>query len=103
MTCRDLVRDLGRSLPIDSNTLFDIATSFTSGEEALGAIFDGKKSKCAEDADAEGSKSKDSAKKQKQGKKGKKPQHGARVKERSEDDDEALVVDPAHKGPRNPP
>jgi hypothetical protein len=42
-TCRDLVRELGRSPPADSNELFDIATSFASGEEAVGAIFDGKK------------------------------------------------------------
>jgi hypothetical protein len=44
-TCRDLVRELGRSPPADSNELFDIATSFASGEEAVGAIFDGKKGK----------------------------------------------------------
>jgi hypothetical protein len=42
-TCRDLVRELGRSPPIDSNELFDIATSFASGDEAVGAIFDGKR------------------------------------------------------------
>jgi hypothetical protein len=35
-TCRDLVRELGRSPPADSNELFDIATSFASGEEAGG-------------------------------------------------------------------
>jgi hypothetical protein len=35
-TCRDLVRELGRSPPADSNELFDIATSFASGEEAVG-------------------------------------------------------------------
>jgi hypothetical protein len=35
-TCRDLVRELGRSPPINSNELFDIATSFASGEEAVG-------------------------------------------------------------------
>jgi hypothetical protein len=35
-TCRDLVRELGRSPPVDSNKLFDIATSFASGEEAVG-------------------------------------------------------------------
>jgi hypothetical protein len=38
-TCRDLVRELGRSPPVDSNELFDIATSFASGEEVVGAIF----------------------------------------------------------------
>jgi hypothetical protein len=35
-TCRDLVCELGRSPPVDSNELFDIATSFASGEEAVG-------------------------------------------------------------------
>jgi hypothetical protein len=58
-TCRDLVRELGRSPPVDSNELFDIATSFVSGEEAEGAIFDGKKGKHVDDAPAEGSKSKE--------------------------------------------
>jgi hypothetical protein len=32
-TCRDLVCELGRSPPVDSNDLFDIATSFASGDE----------------------------------------------------------------------
>jgi hypothetical protein len=58
-TCRDLVRELGRSPPADSNELFDIATSFASGEEAVGAIFDGKKGKRSDDAPAEGSKSRE--------------------------------------------
>jgi hypothetical protein len=44
-TCQDLMRKLGRSPPVDSNELFDIATSFASGEEAVGAIFNGKKGK----------------------------------------------------------
>jgi hypothetical protein len=57
-TCRDLVCELGRSPPADSNELFDIATSFASGEEAVGAIFEGKKGKRVDDAPAEGSKSK---------------------------------------------
>jgi hypothetical protein len=72
-TCRDLVRELGRSPPVDSNELFDIATSFASGEEAVGAIFDGKKGKRTDDAPAEGSKSKELHRKDKRGKKGKKP------------------------------
>jgi hypothetical protein len=49
-TYRDLVRELGRSPPVDSNELFDIATSFTSDEEVVGAIFDGKKGKRVDDA-----------------------------------------------------
>jgi hypothetical protein len=48
-TCRDLVRELGRSPPANSNELFDIATSFASGEEAVWAIFDGKSVEHAEE------------------------------------------------------
>jgi hypothetical protein len=55
----DLVHELGRSPLIDSYELFDIATSFASGEEAVGAIFDGNKGKRVDDAPAEGSKSKE--------------------------------------------
>jgi hypothetical protein len=69
--CRDLVRELGRSPPVDSNELFDIATSFASGEEAVEAIFDGKKGKRVDDAPAEGSKSKEPQQKNNQSKKGK--------------------------------
>jgi hypothetical protein len=72
-TCRDLVRKLGRIPPVDSNEQFDIATSFASGEELVGAIFDGKKGKRVGDAPAEGSKSKEPQQKHKRGKKGKKP------------------------------
>jgi hypothetical protein len=72
-TCRDLVRELGRSPPVDSNELFDIATSFASGEEAVRAIFDGKKGKRVDDTPAEGSKTKEPQQKHKLGKKGKKP------------------------------
>jgi hypothetical protein len=59
ITCRDLVRELGRSLPVDLNELFDIATSFASGEEAVEAIFDGKIGNHVDDVPAEGSKSKE--------------------------------------------
>jgi hypothetical protein len=102
-TCRDLVRELGRSPPVDSNELFDIATSFASGEEAVGAIFDGKKGKRVDDAPAEGSKSKDPQQKHKRGKKGKKPRREACEQGRDADADEALVVDPARRGPRATP
>jgi hypothetical protein len=77
-TCRYLVRELRRSPPVELNELCDIATSFASGEEAVGAIFDGKKGKCVDDAPAEGSKSKDPQQKHKWGKKGKKPRREAR-------------------------
>jgi hypothetical protein len=102
-TCWDLVRELGRSSPVDSNELFDIATSFASGEEAVGAIFDGKKRKCADDAPTEASKSKEPPQKHKWGKKGKKPRCEARTPECDNDGDEALVVDPARRVPRAAP
>jgi hypothetical protein len=102
-TCQDLVRELGRSPPVDSNELFDIATSFASGEEAVGAIFDGKKGKCVDDAAAEGSKSKEPRQKNKMGKKGKKPHREAREQGHDDDDGEALAVDPARRGPRPDP
>jgi hypothetical protein len=102
-TCRDLVRELGRSPPVDSNELFDITTSFSSSEEAVGAIFDGKKGKHVDDAPTEGSKYKDPQQKHKWGKKGKKPRREARAQGRVDDGDEALAVDPAQKGPRATP
>jgi hypothetical protein len=94
-TCRDLVRELGRSPPVESNELFDIATSFASGEEAVGAIKDGKKGKRVDDVPAEGSKSRDPQQKHKRAKKGKKPRREAREQGRDDGGDEALDVDPA--------
>jgi hypothetical protein len=102
-TYRDLVRELGRSPPVDSNELFDIATSFASGEEAVGAIFDGKKGRRVDDAPAEDSKSKEPQQKHKRGKKGKKPRREAREQGRDDDEDEALIVDPARQGPQVAP
>jgi hypothetical protein len=58
-TYRDLMRELRRSPLVDSNELFDIATSFASGEEAVGGIFDGKKGKRVDDTPVERSKSKE--------------------------------------------
>jgi hypothetical protein len=102
-TRQDLVRELGRSPPANLNELFDIATSFASGEEAVGAIFDGKKGKRMDDAPAEGSKSKEPHQKNKRGKKGKKPRREAREQGCDDDGDEALAVDPARRGPRLAP
>jgi hypothetical protein len=103
MTCWDLVRKLWRSSPIDSNELFDTATNFASGEEAVGAIFDGKKGKRMDDTPAEGSKSKEPQQKHKRGKKGKKLRREARAQGHEDDGDEALAVDPARRGPRAAP
>jgi hypothetical protein len=38
-TCKELVRELGRSTHITTNGLMDIITNFATGEEAVGAIF----------------------------------------------------------------
>jgi hypothetical protein len=78
-TCRDIVRELRQSPLVDSNELFDITTSFAYGEEAVGAVFDGKKGKRVDDAPVEGSKSKEPQQKHKRGKKGNKPRHEARA------------------------
>jgi hypothetical protein len=67
-TCQDLVCELGHSPPVESNELFDIANSFASGEEAVGAIFDGKKGKRVDDTPAEGSESKEPQQNHKRGK-----------------------------------
>jgi hypothetical protein len=72
-TCWDLVCELGWSSPVDSNELFDIATSFASGEEAVGAILDGKKGKRVDYAPAEGSKSKEPQQKHKRARRAKSP------------------------------
>jgi hypothetical protein len=64
-TYRHLVRELGRSPQVDSNELFDIATSFASGEETVGAIFDGKEGKRVDNTPAEGSKSQEPQQKHK--------------------------------------
>jgi hypothetical protein len=95
--------ELGRSLATDSNEVFDIATSFASGEEAVGAIFDTKKGKRVDDAPAESSKSKEPQQQHKRGKKGKKLRHKAHVQGRDDDGDEALAIDPARKSPRAAP
>jgi hypothetical protein len=102
-TCRDLVHELGQSLPVDSNELFDIATSFASGEEAVGGIFDGKKGKRMDDVPTKSSKSKDPLQKHKHDKKGKKLRRKAHTHGRDNDEDKVLAVDPARKGPRAAP
>jgi hypothetical protein len=96
------VRELGHSPPVDSNELFDIATSFASGEEAVGVIFDGK-GKHVDDTPAEGSKSKEPRQKNKRGKKGKKSHREACEQGHDDDDGEALAIDPARRGPRPAP
>ena len=52
------MHELARSRPANTNELFDAATNYAAGEEAVGAIFDDKPNKHKEDAPAEGSNAK---------------------------------------------
>ena len=80
-TCRNLVHELARSRPANTNELFDAATNYATGEKAVGAIFDDKPNKRKEDAPAEGGNAKINApaKKQKWGRKEKKQTHQSSV------------------------
>ena len=101
-TYRNLVHELARSRPANTNELFDAATNYAAGEEAVGAIFDDKPNKCKEDASAEGGNAKINApaKKQKRGRKGKKQAPPIqRGPGQAEDSDEAFVAAPDRKGP----
>nr|CAB3505081.1 unnamed protein product [Digitaria exilis] len=86
---------------LESTTCYSlVASKYASGEEAANAIFNDKKGKRPKEASAEDDKAKGPSKKRKHGKKGKKlrtPRGAGDV------EDEALAVDPNHKGPRGPP
>jgi hypothetical protein len=41
-TCKELVHEIGRHTPRTTKELLDIATNFASGDEAVGAIFQGR-------------------------------------------------------------
>jgi hypothetical protein len=100
-TYRDLVCELGRSPPVDSNELFDIATSFASGEE-VGAIFDGKKGKHVDDTARRAASPRSPSRSTRGARKAR--NHDARCAQGHDDDgDEALAVDPPRKGPRVAP
>ena len=99
-TCRNLVHELARSRPANTNELFDAATNYAAGEEAVGAIFDDKPNKRKEDAPGP-PKINAPAKKQKRGRKGKKQAPPIqRGPGQAEDSEEAFVAAPDRKGPR---
>ena len=86
--------------------MFDAATNYTTGEEAVGAIFDDKPNKRKEDAPAEGSNPKFNtpAKKQKRWRKDKKQVPlNQRGSGQAEDSEEAFAAAPVRHGPRGPP
>ena len=80
-TCRNLEHELARSRLARTNELFDAATNYAAGVEAVGAIFDDKPNKRKEDAPAEGGNAKINApaKKQKRGRKGRSRPHQTSV------------------------
>ena len=51
-TCKELVHELERKTPTSTSQLLDIATNFTSREEAVGAIFSDGKAKEKEKEEA---------------------------------------------------
>ena len=100
------MHELARSRPANTNELFDAATNYAAGEEAVGTIFDYKSNKRKEDVPAEGSnlKTHATAKKQKRGRKGKKQAPPIqRGPGQAEESDEAFVAAPDRNGPRVPP
>ena len=65
-TCKELVHELGRRTPTSAGELMDIAINFTSGEEAVGAIFQDDKDKGKRKEDVpEGSTPRDFSRKKK--------------------------------------
>jgi hypothetical protein len=93
------MRELGRSPPVDSNELFDIATNFASGEEAVGAIFDGKKGKRVDDVCPRRVANPKSPSRSTSGARRARSLVVRRAQGHDDDRDEALAVDPARKGP----
>jgi hypothetical protein len=77
MTCQDLVRELGCSPPVDSNELFDIATSFASGVEAVGSHLRQKEGQARGRCARGGQQVQGASAEAQRGKKGKKPRHEA--------------------------
>jgi hypothetical protein len=93
-TCRDLVSKLGRKTPTRASELMDIATKFTSGQEAVEAIF--RKDKQPQGRQLEGVPEVSAQRGTK--KKGKKK---SQAKRNAADAD--LVAAAEHRNPRKPP
>jgi hypothetical protein len=93
-TCRDLVSKLGRKTPTKANELMDIATKFTSGQEAVEAIF-------RKDKQPQGGQKEDAAEASAQRGVKKKAKKKAQAKRNAVDTD--LVVVTEHRNPRKPP
>jgi hypothetical protein len=101
-TYRDLVHELGRSPPVDSNELFDIATSFASGEEAVGAFSTARRASVWTTRPRKAV-SPRSPSRSTSGARRARSRAARRAQGCDDDRDEALAVDPARRGPRAAP
>jgi hypothetical protein len=93
-TCRDLVSKLGRKTPTKASELMDIATKFTSGQEAVEAIF-------WKDKQPQGRQKEDVPEASVQRDTKKKTKKKAQAKRDAVDAD--LVAAAEHRNPRKPP
>jgi hypothetical protein len=93
-TCRDLVSKLGRKTPTKASELMDIATKFTSGQEAVEAFF-------RKDKQPQGRQKEDIPEASVQRGTKKKTRKKAQAKRNAVDAD--LVAAAEHRNPRKPP
>jgi hypothetical protein len=93
-TCRDLVSKLGRKTPTKASELMDITTKFTSGQEAIEAIF-------WKDKQSQGRQQEDVPEASAQCGVKKKAKKKAQAKRDAADAD--LVAAAEHRNPRKPP
>jgi hypothetical protein len=93
-TCRDLVSKLGRKTPTRASELMDIATKFTSGQEAVEAIF-------RKDKQPQGRQQEDVPEASTQRGMKKKGKKKSQAKRDAADAD--LVAAAEHRNPRKPP
>jgi hypothetical protein len=93
-TCRDLVSKLGRKTPTSASELMDVATKFTSGQEAVEAIF-------RKDKQPQGEPKKDALEASAQRGTKKKAKNKSQAKRDAADAN--LVAVAEHRNPRKPP
>jgi hypothetical protein len=93
-TCRDLVRKLGCKTPTKASELIDITTKFTSGQEAVEAIF-------WKDKQPQGRQQEDVPEASAQRGTKKKAKKKSQAKLNAADDD--LITAAEHRNPRKPP
>jgi hypothetical protein len=93
ITCKDLVREIGRNRPQTIDKLMDIVANYAASEEAVGAFFSHENDKGKARANDEGS--------SRGPEKNKKKKKARQNKHEALDDDFVTTVE--HKKPRGPP